>query len=371
VFRIPKQELDRYVCMVFLTLSAVGVSIGLIVWVAGFMFNLSPLSGSPWFVREVADFFRPKPLIPQDIAYTFSAISIGSAVVFFVLASVLYVKVNSVIQPTSEIRFGRHAVGLSFFLLVTATMCMVTLAGLGYSGVLQWVLPIGNDGEVAPIPPSAASLATACQIGLSLAMAIVGALLWIIRSLHEKRTDGILFSVTEFWGGLWKRLGEAIVLTLFVFMLLRVYSPSIGARMMPLVALVLGLNLRAAEHMVYGLSETILGIISRGLPAGRAGTPSTAATAGTATASPLPITPGMPVTITYTPGNGPLRVAATVKLKLGYNNWSISAPEVGMTKNGTTWEASVTPPPGATSLYCRFADATGIVDSNGGKDWIF
>ncbi len=95
---------------------------------------------------------------------------------------------------------------------------------------------------------------------------------------------------------------------------------------------------------------------------------------GRACVSPLQPVSGSPVTIQYSPTSGPIAGAATVKLHVGWNNWStVIAPDPTMTFNAGSnrWEYTLTIPQNATQLDCVFNNGYGTWDNNSGQDWHF
>ena len=90
--------------------------------------------------------------------------------------------------------------------------------------------------------------------------------------------------------------------------------------------------------------------------------------------SPAPPTASSPVTIQFHPTGGPLASAGTVKIHLGWNNWTpVVSPDLAMTFNAPSnqWEFTTNIPANATQLDCVFNNGSGTWDNNGGSDWHF
>ncbi|MDD4735466.1 MAG: carbohydrate-binding protein [Kiritimatiellae bacterium] len=76
------------------------------------------------------------------------------------------------------------------------------------------------------------------------------------------------------------------------------------------------------------------------------------------------------ITISYSPNNGPLANAGSVKVHLGRNGWAETLPsDPTMTKNGDTWEYVHQIEPGTIEINCVFNDGGAIWDNNDGNDW--
>ena len=114
-----------------------------------------------------------------------------------------------------------------------------------------------------------------------------------------------------------------------------------------------------------------------GAPAGGGGGSGSGATngcQGRVCVVPAPPVQGQPVTILYDPSSGPLAGASTVRIHLGWNNWTaIPNPDPVMSFDTTTnrWTFTTNVPPGATQLDCVFNNGSGLWDNNSGQDWHF
>lgn len=171
--------------------------------------------------------------------------------------------------------FSGHLIGLGYFLLVDAILTVVALACLAATGQLDDVLRHGAKllSGAAAATASAAPLDEIAQrrgfitqaiiLGLSLAMAILGALFYFANSLWAKfaaKTE--MFNQNVFWAGLWFRLAEAVVFTLAFFLALRFYADPASLYLMPMLGLFIGMTVKSAEALVFGLAERTLAAAS-------------------------------------------------------------------------------------------------------------
>ncbi|MCX8090964.1 MAG: carbohydrate-binding protein [Verrucomicrobiae bacterium] len=91
------------------------------------------------------------------------------------------------------------------------------------------------------------------------------------------------------------------------------------------------------------------------------------------------VSPSLPVqgelvTILYDPTGGPLAGAGTVRIHLGWNNWSsVVNPDPVMTFDPASnrWTFTTVVPGAATQLDCVFNNGSGLWDNNNGQDWHF
>ncbi len=77
------------------------------------------------------------------------------------------------------------------------------------------------------------------------------------------------------------------------------------------------------------------------------------------------------VTITYRPGDGPLKNVSPVRIFIGHDSWQdIIEPYPAMTPSSTNaWTYVYTPPAGVGRIDCVFNNGSNIWDNNGGADW--
>jgi hypothetical protein len=190
-------------------------------------------------------------------------LTLGSIIVVLGAVGGVAIAINLKQATTSSIRFQRHLVGLGFTLLTDGMINIVAIAGYASGGVLGQIF--SQDVLCNRIP--CAILILTC-----LGMAVEGALFFFCNSLYEKLNSGPddnQFDVDQFWGGLWFRLGEAVIFTnvLLLYVLIwgnpnsnavgsaNVTTGSIKIYMLPLVSLLCGMFLKPAEVLVYGIME--------------------------------------------------------------------------------------------------------------------
>jgi hypothetical protein len=96
-------------------------------------------------------------------------------------------------------------------------------------------------------------------------MAVQGALFFFCNSIWQKVADTgesqsqEPFSAGEYWGGLWFRLGEAVIFTLvFLLFMLARPVPSVNTTYsLPVIALLIGMFLKAGEALIYGIAQRL------------------------------------------------------------------------------------------------------------------
>jgi hypothetical protein len=90
--------------------------------------------------------------------------------------------------------------------------------------------------------------------------------------------------------------------------------------------------------------------------------------------SPNPAVRGQPLTVTYSPKDGPLKGASPVVMHVGHSAKTLGTwqqvYQTNMTASSTNWVVTVTVPTNATSVDFVFRDVAGTTwDSNNGTDW--
>lgn len=183
-------------------------------------------------------------------------------------------------RDASDILFARYLIGIGYFLFVDAIINIVAFAGIAYSGGLNYIFPFGN-GDLARsaerkdvhlladrilglfdklIAPDQ-NVILVVVLMLSMGMALLGSLFYFANSLWQKfqsRTE--FFNCGIFWGGLWFRLAEAIVLTIAMFLFLR--FKGFNTNYMPVIALLIGTTVKSSESLIFGLAERTLASVA-------------------------------------------------------------------------------------------------------------
>jgi hypothetical protein len=154
----------------------------------------------------------------------------------------------------SRVRFGLALVGLGYIFYLDGVLNLIAFAGFAWTDVLDKVFPIGaapdqhsaTDGTIAAI-----------RLIVSLGMAVLGALFFITNSLRGKRERIEIYDQYKFWSGTWFRLGEAVLFTVVFFLALRREATD-SDRLLPLIALLLGMFVTTGETLVFGLAQRVL-----------------------------------------------------------------------------------------------------------------
>ena len=221
----------------------------------------------------------------------------------------------------SKRMFGRALVGIGYALLIDAFLNVVAVAGFARAGAVPYLFESGTgshpgetnaavarpagdapdrrEGGVQSQPPGTnqppqaggvqqptgdglqglvlsplpaypnleaarRNLVKALQIIVSLGFTIMGALFFFAKSLWVKmQAEPIVrFDERIFWAGLWFRLGEAVVFTVVVFLVLLYKNNYEASGWMPLYALLLGLSVKTAENLIAGLTQRLFGAIN-------------------------------------------------------------------------------------------------------------
>lgn len=78
----------------------------------------------------------------------------------------------------------------------------------------------------------------------------------------------------------------------------------------------------------------------------------------------------VPVRITYTPNDGPLKTASPVRIHVGYNGWQgVITPDPVMSPTGSAWTFTYQAPAGAYEINCVFNNGGSTWDNNNGQDY--
>jgi hypothetical protein len=177
--------------------------------------------------------------------------------------------------------YGIYLVGLGFALLLQALACSIVFAAVSWS-VGQRLDPGFAQAPVQPgaiADPAVRDLArlfgnSSAQaffivglFALSSLVATLGALFFFATSLWAKmnQPERETFDRRLFWGGLWFRIGEAILFNLVFFLVLRFYA-SEQYLILPLVSLLVGMFLKAGESLVSGIATRVFASIQALIP---------------------------------------------------------------------------------------------------------
>ena len=175
--------------------------------------------------------------------------------------------------------YSRHLVGLGYALLLVGLVNGTMLAGMTRTSLLHGpdkhveepsaptntVPKVAEEPKpphqdpVAPIKrhPTHHPVVNAFLVLVAVGMSLLGALFFVANSLRRKREQGERFDVGRFWGGLWYRLGEAVLFTLVCFWLICTYRWESGYCWLPVLGLLLGMFVTSGERLVFGLGRRL------------------------------------------------------------------------------------------------------------------
>jgi hypothetical protein len=178
--------------------------------------------------------------------------------------------------------YGIYLVGVGFGLLLQALMCSLVFAAAAWSVGQRLTI----NQAAPPIQPVSAAFDPKVQeiaklfggsadeayfivglFALSSLVAMLGAMFFFATSLWSKMSEPEreAFDRRLFWGGLWFRIGEAILFNLVFFLVLRTYAPN-QYLLLPLVSLLVGMFLKAGESLVSGIATRVFASIQALVP---------------------------------------------------------------------------------------------------------
>ncbi len=176
--------------------------------------------------------------------------------------------------------YNRYLVGLGYALLLCGVANVIGLAGLSWRGSLQSLI----DGTVSSAADGPARLARhqvcAVRILLTANMAVLGAVFFVTNALRKKRQCKEGFDKGRFWGGLWYRVGEAVLFTVVFYLVLHRFVPDSAKASvpsdppkevdlwMPILGLLVGMFIQSGERLVYGIAQRAFAAVSALLPLG-------------------------------------------------------------------------------------------------------
>jgi hypothetical protein len=241
--------------------------------------------------------------------FGFTAMAIGCGVWF------AFRRRNYVSDPQSDaVRYNRHLVGIGYTLVLLALLNFVALAGFAKIDQLAKVLAVNFDDENSTAdksgnagkPVDAAKPAPVHRLIFMLiapGFAALGALFFLANSMRSKlepfnaaaeqegpgggvttittiektdvagappatgsKTEVVKrlehFDSAQFWGGLWFRMGEALLFTLVVFLFVvgSTLGKTTGAWLL-LLSLLLGMFVKTGESLVSGLADKLFAAV--------------------------------------------------------------------------------------------------------------
>ncbi len=149
-------------------------------------------------------------------------------------------------------------------------MNFIALAGFARVGLLGDLL--GHElGKVDDKTVKAlAHLEFGVLLLMCLGMAVLGALFFFANSLWDKLKTAEVFDYSTFWGGLWFRIGEAIIFTTAIFVALTCAGHQTGCVLL-LLSLFVGMFLKSGEALIAGLATRVFASFSQLVPTPQAG----------------------------------------------------------------------------------------------------
>ena len=203
-------------------------------------------------------------------AVGFGVVSLGTAYATYLLYCAPAAVGDSHNCTAEECMYLRHQVGVGFALLAAATFC-----GIVAAGTAQRLLQPGSSGG----DPNELC---ASRLVLAIMMAVLGSLFFVANSLRKLRASGHeKFCPDRFWGGLWFRMGEAVLFTLVLFLFYRAFKLGEGTSgagagedkflsdfdlKLPVLGLLVGMFIKTGEKLVFGLAERVFAAASVLLP---------------------------------------------------------------------------------------------------------
>ncbi len=233
------------------------------------------------------------------------AIGVVTTIVLFVVSAALFVasyfyarpmivvidEIDREVEEPERSRhlYGKFLVGIGFVLFVDAILCSASLAALsrasfpGEGGASELDGDEFDAGLLEEMAESSSDIAARLGgifgdslqdavviitlLAVSTLVAILGALFYFANSMWRRIEDPERepFDASLFWGGLWFRLGEAVIFNLVLFFLLRSYA-SDRFFLLPLVALLIGMFLKSGERLIAGIAERMFAAFDALIP---------------------------------------------------------------------------------------------------------
>jgi hypothetical protein len=168
--------------------------------------------------------------------------------------------------------FNRHLVLIGSFLYFTSVAAVIAVSLAIWNGGIVEPFRSAASQPILDVPPKhiAAIFAMAC------AFALIGALFFIayrLMNIRDAEIDREDFQLGEFWGGLFVRCGEAVLLTFAIFLILMglqsppnqapaTSQPSAGSKyfglpLLPAIGLLGGMLIKSFEQLVFGLADRL------------------------------------------------------------------------------------------------------------------
>lgn len=173
--------------------------------------------------------------------------------------------------------YGTFLVGIGYAMLMQALACSIVFSAVSWSVGRQ----TNVESETKVMFPETETEGFKRLFGstpdeanfivglfvLSTYVAILGALFFFANALWKKmgEPERDPFDHRLFWGGLWFRIGEAVLFNLVLFLVLRYYAPA-RYLLLPLVSLLVGMFLKSGESLVSGIAARVFASIQALVP---------------------------------------------------------------------------------------------------------
>ncbi|MEM1330810.1 MAG: hypothetical protein AAGG07_09640 [Planctomycetota bacterium] len=156
------------------------------------------------------------------------------------------------------VRYQRHLVGIGYSLLLSGLLLTSLIAAMLYWNLIE----IGGARSQESIKPEQLTF----LLILSTLAAVVGSLFFVANSLRKKRDAKQRFSSEKFWGGLWFRVGEAVLFSLVVFWLIwknhvtsqqssGADAPLLDYSWLPILCLLIGMFVTSGEMLIFAIAR--------------------------------------------------------------------------------------------------------------------
>lgn len=188
-------------------------------------------------------------------------------------------------------RFARCRCGLAYALFLCGLLNMTAFVALEQAEMLGALFPradrlsegVGLLSWWTYEKPWCNPMAG--RLMLATGLACFGTLFFLYRSISNmefkvrmNHPDAQPFSATEFWAGTWFRIGEAILFTVVIALLLYSYRGEQGElpvseHLLPFVALFIGMFVKSAERLMEGMSVRVFAMVKALVPMESPATP--------------------------------------------------------------------------------------------------
>jgi len=197
------------------------------------------------------------------------AIVVGCILLALALVSGLFgaLRLFGTESPCDSNKYTWALVGISYVLFLDAVITMVALVGFAYSEKLHLVLSSESDVKLLEgLDPEKHAELLGARLILAMAMAVLGAMFFVANRLRKAHAEGKEFSQGKFWGGIWFRLGQAVLYTAGLYLLIEINVIEIAESYVVPLALFVGMFVKSAERLFYGISQRLFAMVEVMIP---------------------------------------------------------------------------------------------------------